>query len=76
MTMLTARATPTPHTIDVDHMLAFIESEAHEWRTYASDGCKRIDFRHAGGYRVRVRGVIAYEGTDGSTAVRHYNEAR
>lgn len=66
---------PGTHQIDLDHMLAFVESEAHEFRIYASDGLKRIEFRHAGGYRVKVRDVFVYVGTDGSTAVRHYNEA-
>lgn len=74
--MPTARAAPAPHIIDLDAMLEFIEDDGSAWETYASDGWKRIEFRHAGGYRVRVRGVITYEGTDGSTAVRHYNEAR
>lgn len=71
-----ARAAPAPHIINLDDMLAFIEDEGSTWETYASDGWKRIEFRHAGGYRVRVKGCVVYEGTDGSTAVRHYNEAK
>lgn len=74
--MPTARAAPTPHIVDLDDMLAFIEDDRASWQTYASEGWKRIEFRHAGGYRVRVRGVIRYEGPDGSTAVRYYNEAK
>ena len=74
--MTTVRAAPAPHTIDLDDMLAFINDEGSNWETYASDGWKRIEFRHAGGYRVRAHGVVVYEGTDGSTAVRRYNEAK
>lgn len=74
--MPTTRAAPVPHTIDLDDMLAFIDDVGSVWETYASDGWKRIEFRHTGGYRVRSRGVVVYEGTDGSTAVRHYNEAK
>lgn len=64
------------HTIDLDDMLAFIEGEGVAWRTYASDGSKRIEYRHAGGYRVTVRGVITYTGTDGRSAVNAYNHER
>lgn len=74
--MSAARSAPAPHIIDLDDMLKFIDDEGAIWKTYASDGWKRIEFKHAGGYRVRVRGSITYEGTDGSTAVRRYNEAR
>ena len=74
--MATVRAGLAPHTINLDDMLAFIEDEGSRWEIYASDGWKRIEFRHAGGYRVRAHGVVVYEGTDGSTAVRHYNEAK
>jgi hypothetical protein len=74
--MSTARAAPTPHIINLDEMLAFIEEEGAHWKLYASYGWKRIWFRHAGGYRVQARGLVLYEGTDGSTAVRHYNEAK
>jgi len=63
------------HAIDLDEMLEFIEDEGAAWKTYASDGTKRIEFRHVGGYRVTVRKAVVYQGTDGSTAVRHYNEA-
>lgn len=62
------------HTIDLDDMLAFIEDEGSVWKTYASDGAKRLEFRHAGGYRVTVRGRIVYNGTDGRSAVNAYNE--
>lgn len=74
-TMQTARATPVPQTIDLDDMLVFIEDYGSVWEIYASDGWKSIEFRRAGGYRVRVRETIVYEGTDGSTAVRAYNDA-
>ena len=73
--MPTANASPVRHVIDLDAMLEFIEDDASRWQTYASDGFKRIEFRHVGGYRVKVRDVFVYVGTDGSTAVRHYNEA-
>lgn len=74
--MPTTLAPYLPHTINIDDMLEYIEHEGSHWLTYASDGWKRIEFRHAGGYRVRVQGTITYEGTDGSTAVRHYNDAK
>lgn len=65
--------TPRRHTIDLDTMLAFIGMDAHEWRAYASDGARRLEYRHAGGYRVTVSGVVTYEGTDGRSAVNAYN---
>lgn len=71
-----ARAAPAPHIINLDEMLEFIDNDGARWSLYASDGWKRVYYRHAGGYRVNVRGEIVYEGTDGSTAVRHYNEAK
>lgn len=71
-----ARAAPAPHIINLDDMLKFIDDDGARWMLYASDGWKRIYYRHAGGYSVRVRGAIVYEGTDGSTAVRRYNDAK
>lgn len=64
------------HVIDLDDMLKYIDVQANEWMRYASDGWKRIEFRCAGGYRVTVSGLVTYEGTDGSSAVRAYNEAK
>lgn len=73
--MSTARAAPKPHMIDLDDMLAFIEDDGAAWETYASDGWKRIEFRHAGGYRVTAHGNVVYQGTDGRNAVATYNSA-
>lgn len=64
-----------PHTIDLDDMLKFIEDKSAAWNTYASDGAKRLEFRHAGGYRVTLGARVVYEGTDGRSAVNAYNEA-
>jgi len=64
----------SPHIINLDDMLVFIENGALAWQTYASDGGKRLEFRHAGGYRVTVQqGVLAYQGPDGRSAVNAYN---
>jgi hypothetical protein len=62
-----------PHIIDLDDMLVFIETGALAWQTYAKDGLKRLEYRHAGGYRVTVQGVVTYQGTDGRSAVNAYN---
>ena len=64
-----------PHSINLDDMLVFIETGALAWQTYASDGGKRLEFRHAGGYRVTLQGVVTYQGTDGRSAVKIYNDA-
>lgn len=64
------------HVIDLDDMLKYIDSHASDWNRYASDGWKKIEFRHDGDFRVTVHGRITYEGGDSSGAVRAYNEAR
>lgn len=64
-----------PHTIDLDEMLAWIDRE-YVIGASSTREPKRLEVKLSGGYRVTVRGTVVYEGTDGSTAVRHYNEAQ
>jgi hypothetical protein len=65
----------TPHTVDLDEMLAWIEREEVVAASSSSEP-KRLCVRLAGGYRVELRGETIYAGTDGRTAVTRYNEAQ
>lgn len=62
----------TPHTVDLDEMLAWID---REYVTAASSSRepKRLEVKLSGGYRVTVRDEVVYEGTDGRSAVNAYN---
>ena len=53
------------HTVDIDAMLEWIEDDASTWRVYASDGTKKLEFRHLGGYRVKSKGEIVHQGGGG-----------
>ena len=64
------------HVINLGDMLKYIDDRAAGWETYASDGEKRLQFRHAGGYRLLIRGKTTWQGTEASTAVKRYNNAR
>lgn len=70
-----------PHTIELDEMLAWIESKKDEGMPYAQCGTKRLILKLSGGYRVVTRENSArgheeravYDGTDGRSAVEAYN---
>jgi hypothetical protein len=61
-------------TTDVDALLEWIDAK---WVTFALSFQKRktLEVAVAGGYRVTVCDDVVYEGTDGKTAVKIYNDA-
>lgn len=69
-----------PHTVDLDDLLRWIEEGETAYVTFASSSggnrpTKRLDVKLAGGYRVTIGEAVAYEGLDGSTAIKTYNGA-
>lgn len=65
----------TPHTVDIDEMLAWMEDRRRASVTYASSSSERkaLEIVCAGGYAVLQDGKVVWEGTDGRTAVEKYN---
>lgn len=65
----------TPHTIDLDEMLAWIDDKSKASITYASSSkeLKSFEVAIAGGYIVKRGKEIVYDGTDGRSAVNAYN---
>jgi hypothetical protein len=68
------KMTREPHTVDLDEMLAWIDRE-HVTFASSSREAKYLEVKLSGGFRVTVRGDVVYEGTDGRTAVKIYNDA-
>ena len=64
--------THEPHTITLDEMLAWIDRKLVIFASSSRES-KHLEVKLSGGYRVTVRGAVAYEGTDGRSAVNTYN---
>lgn len=63
-----------PHKVDLDEMLEWIDRETTRFASSSVEP-KFLEVRLRGGYIVVCRGHLVYEGTDGASAVRAYNEA-
>lgn len=63
-----------PNAVDLDEMLQWIDRETTRFASSSAEP-KFLEVRLRGGYLVVCRGDVIYDGTDGYSAVRAYNEA-
>ena len=74
---MSLRATPEPHTLDLDEVLDALRQERWDILAASSREQKRLEVSLGRiGFRVTVRDVETYRGHSASDAVRAYNEAR